>query len=278
MTAPRAHPATGDGPGEHDDSWSWREVAPWVLVLSTAVPVLIAAETARRVLTGTLDAVYLGFAAEGDDAGPGFAARYDLLQQFADVQSGLLAAGTGSALLAGVALAGRPGWLVPHGAARWAALATAAVSALAGLAMLVAVLARASVGAGEPQFYLRNDLFVSLGPVSGVAVFTLGASALSAVALARSGNRPAPPHPAVGTDGDVDTDTDGGAVGGADGGADGDTTGEVTAPPPGDPQRARPRPSPGEEPEGRPGARPAAPAAVPRMPEDHAAFYRRPGA
>jgi len=255
MTAPLVDPVGGEGPDDHDEHWSWHEVAPWVLVLSTAVPVLIAAETARRVLTGTLDAVYLGFAAEGDDAGPGFAARYDLLQQFADVQTGLLAAGTGAALLAGVSLARRPGWLVPHGAARWAATGTAVLAALAGLAMLVAVLARASVGAGEPQFYLRTDLFVSLGPVSGVAVFTCGVSTLAAVALAR--RRGSPPAPvAEVTAGDAADDP---------------------APPAGAPsastaQDPDPTPDPVQD------TAPPAPSTVPRMPEDHAAFYRRPGA
>lgn len=253
MTAPRPHPrdepGVRDEPGAHDDGWSWREVAPWVLALSTALPVLFTVETVRRVLTGTLDQFTLGFNAEGGDDGPGYAARWALLQQFSDVQSGLLAAGVGAALLAAVALSGRPDWLVPQGPARWAALATTAVSALTGLGMVVAVLVRWSLGPGEPQYFARTDLFVSLGPVSGVALFTLGVSTLSTIALWRSGD-----HRPDGPAGDPEAVTE-----------------PVAADPP-------PGPVAPPEPPEQPAPGPVATAGPPALPRDHEEFYRRPRA
>lgn len=247
MTAHRAPPV--DGAGDHEDDWSWRDVGPWVLVLSTLLPLVLTVETVRRVMTGTLDQFTLGFNAEGDNRGPGYAARWALLQEFSDVQSGLLAAGAGAALLAGVALAGRPGWLVPRGASRWAALVTAVVSGLTGLGMLLAVLARWSLGPGEPQYFARTDLFVSLAPVSGVALFTLGVSTLSTIVLWRSGY-----HRFV---------------------AVLDDPGTVAEPvlPTGPVAPPEPEPRPADDPDGT-----AGPPALPRLPQDHEGFYRRPGA
>lgn len=238
---------------EEQHEGSWRDLGPWVLVFSAAVPVLLTGETVRRILTGAVDAAYLGFNTEGDDRGPGFRARWDLLQQFSEIQSGLLASAVGAAVLAGVVLLGRPAWLVPHGASRWAATGAAALAALGGLGILLAVLARWSSGEGEPQFYLRTDLFVALAPVSGVGLFALGISTLSGIVLWRSRSH-APSTVAE---------------------AGSDPTPERTASAPpvtsGDPQEGA------REPVGEPAVEPPQPTAVPRLARADEALYRRPG-
>lgn len=241
-----------DGVEHAEHEGSWRELGPWVLVLSAAVPVVLTGETVRRILSGAVDAAYLGFNTEGDDRGPGFRARWDLLQQFSEIQSGLLASAVGAAVLAGVVLLGRPGWLVPHGASRWAALGAAALAALGGLGILVSVLARWSSGEGEPQFYLRTDLFVALAPVSGVGLFALGISTLSAIVVWRSGKNPPPPVPVATSEPAA--------------------TPEPPAPPVAAPPRSNgvERPRPGTPPE------PPEPTSIPRLPQHDEALYRRP--
>ncbi|NAZ84443.1 hypothetical protein GTR02_21820 [Kineococcus sp. R8] len=266
MSHDDAHPAPDDapeGPAERGaPAGSW---GAWLLVLATAAPVVLWADTARRLLGSGVRTPLERFL--GVPERTSFTARWESLLTTAPPSAALLCSAAGAAALAALALAGRPALLVPVGVVRRAAAAVAGLTAVVATAVVVAMLAYLAQPAedgtpsrsGFPQGLLEVP---AAAPVVGVAVFLAVLASLATVVLVR----PAGP-----------------AAAGAPAAAPSEVDARATEDRPAGPGHpvADPRPLLAEAPREDPQADPRAdgalpPAQLPRPDADELARYRRP--
>ncbi|WP_432487511.1 hypothetical protein [Kineococcus sp. SYSU DK018] len=168
----------------------------WALTVAVAMPPAAALESARRVLSGSLDAVVgLTDPSTGMLLGPEgqvratpaqlLGERWSLLWQWQPLHVPLLAGALGAVVLAALVVAGRPVALVPRAGARWAAAAVAAVSALAALAGVAGFAAQA-VDVLPVGSWTASTSFLSHAAQVAVLVLAAALAAGSAFALLRA--------------------------------------------------------------------------------------------
>ena len=189
-----------DGPP--DDAASGRAGGlAWLLVTAGALPLVLAVAASRTWFSGARDEGSFSYDPATDltpgTASVSFADRWASYDEAVPYAPALLAATLGVAVLAAVALAGRPGWLVPGRTARLAAAAVAGLTATAAAGLLVAGVVAAATdpvttsSGGNLRLTTTADL---VGPL-GVGLLT-GVVAAFACALLAHPPRVADPAPA----------------------------------------------------------------------------------
>ncbi|WP_337062845.1 hypothetical protein [Kineococcus sp. G2] len=278
----------GDGPGGDgpDGDGPGGDRAAWLLVLAPALPLLPAAESCRRFLTGARDREHFGwrtgegFAGPGDDEVVlGLTDRWPVMLDAIPVSTALLASVVGLLAVTGAVLAGRPGWPAPGRVQRRAGAAVAALVALAALGLAAGSLATVS-RSGQLDEELPYFVLDTWGWLE--ASVPLGTAALAAVLAVACGAvllRPPPSPTEAATASPAETP----AAPSAEVPAASPTASSAEAPA----GRVPPRPAPvatgpeqGPPPPARPGehgdATAAAPGGPPRLRAEDRALYRRP--